>query len=128
MEHIKKRDSNRSSRVVSGVPSGVHIGTLSAVTHDKEQGRIVITWQTDSGPILRDFTAVSGSHSKLVEVASAILCPHTVPLDSLRSILKAISKARGRPYYLAYTHDPERRCVGGSLSVVPVLEAQEAAR
>jgi hypothetical protein len=120
---------NRTSRVLGNVPSGVYSGTLERVLHDEERQRVVFTWRVQGGGTLtRDCNATTTHHGKLLEVVSSILAPDPVPLDSLQSILKAISKAHGRPYYLAYTQDPERRGVGGSLAIVPAIEAQEAIR
>jgi hypothetical protein len=124
-----KKSTDRTSRVLGNVPSGVYSGTLEGVIHDKERQRVSLTWRVQGGgTITRDCNATATPHGKLLDVASSILAPDPVPLDSLQSILKAISQARGRPYLIAYTQDPERRLVGGSLSIVPAIEAQEAAR
>ena len=124
-----KKSIDRTSRVLGNVPSGVYSGILERVLHDEERQRVVFTWRVQGGGTLtRDCNATATPHGKLVDVASSILAPDPVPLDSLQSILKAISQARGRPYFIAYTQDPERRLVGGSLSIVPAIEAQEAAQ
>jgi hypothetical protein len=125
---INKKSTDRTSRVLGNVPSGVYSGTLEGVIHDKERQRVVVTWRVQGGTLTRDCNATATPHGKLLDVASSILAPDPVPLDSLQSILKAISQARGRPYLIAYTQDPERRLVGGSLSIVPAIEAQEAAQ
>ena len=123
-----RKTPDRTSRVLGNVPSGVYSGTLEGVLHDKERHRVVVTWRVRGGGTLsRDCHATATAHGKLLDVASSILAPSPAPLDSLQSILSALSKARGRPYYLAYTQHPERRLVGGSLSIVPAIEAQEGA-